>query len=163
WTMARGTEQQVNLRSDLGPERDERLAYALELNGRAQETRSDQVATKALLWQRAVLTDLLGRKQEAKQLFEDADKAKARTARDYYRLALKLKAGRKKKTANTQLREAIRLLEESTRDDPRDFRAWFLLGNCHDLLRHDGEAVTCYTACTALNPRSYQSYFKLGL
>lgn len=163
WAMARATAQQVDSRTDLGPERDQRLAYALELNGRAQETLGDKSSAKSLLWQRAELTELVGRNHEAKQLFEDADKVTARTARDYYQLALKLKDRGSKKSADIQLRESIRLLEESTRRDSHDFRAWFLLGNCHDLLRHDAEAVTCYTACTALNPRSYQSYFKLGL
>jgi tetratricopeptide (TPR) repeat protein len=79
-----------------------------------------------------------------------------RTAQDYY-LAGQLCATKE------NYRKAGPLLEEAAQLDPRNFSAWFVLGNCHNSLFHHGAAVACYSTCIALRPEYHWSWYNRGL
>jgi tetratricopeptide (TPR) repeat protein len=85
------------------------------------------------------------------------------TARDHFLLALELRDRGQTQKAAPLLQKAIGQLEAALRQEPDDFWGWYLRGNCHDLLHQDREAMTCYTVCTALNPRCALAYFNRSL
>jgi serine/threonine protein kinase/tetratricopeptide (TPR) repeat protein len=162
WSLARATSvRAVNL-PDAGTRHDQ-LVCALDLNRRAEACLPGDRTPKSLWSQRAELADLLGRPDEARRLFERADKLPPESARDHYRLALKLRDQGRTREAASRLTDAIGQLREATRKDPRNYWAWYLQGNCHDLLLENPESITCYTTCGVLNPDSVESFFNRGL
>jgi serine/threonine protein kinase/Flp pilus assembly protein TadD len=138
------------------PKQEDQFRLALHLNERAEAcTGSDQVS-RALLLQRADLVGLLGRDPDAQRLREEASRVPLRTPTDYYLLATE-------HVSHGRFREAVPLLQEATEQDPQHFGAWFALGNCHDNLTQDAEAVACYSASMGLRPKFPWSYFNRGL
>jgi tetratricopeptide (TPR) repeat protein len=112
--------------------------------------------SRALWTQRAELTRLLGRPDEARGLLEQARKTPLRTAKDRYLVATE-------HAAQGRYREAIPLLQEAVELDPKDFWAWFVLGHCHSGLAQAADAVACYNAAVALWPDYPWAYFNRGL
>src|SRR5207244_3461020 len=58
-----------------------------------------------------------------------------------------------------EFRKAMPHLAEATRLDPQHFWAWYFLGNCHSEARQFPEAISCYSACLALNSDPSVAYF----
>jgi tetratricopeptide (TPR) repeat protein len=54
-------------------------------------------------------------------------------------------------------------LEEALRRDPKQLRAWFVLGRCHEAEGREPECIGCYNACIALAPEFPWAYFNRGL
>lgn len=162
WSLARATALQADRRNDAGPQ-SKQLVWASELNRRAESSLGSDKQSKAIFWQRAELAERRGQKSEAKEWFDKAEHSAAQTARDQFQIAVKLSDRGQTLQAQARLNKAVAELEEFTGKNPRDFWAWYLLGDCQELLKHYPEAITCYTVCTALNPKSYESYFKRGL
>jgi serine/threonine protein kinase/tetratricopeptide (TPR) repeat protein len=59
--------------------------------------------------------------------------------------------------------KALPLAEEATRQDPRNYWGWYLLGNCSDGVLLNTEAIAAYSVCVALAPGSQPAYFNRGL
>jgi tetratricopeptide (TPR) repeat protein len=117
------------------PDHDEQLERALGANGRAQSCYNPDDVPRALLIQRAQLSGLLGRADEARSLREKAVRTPLRTAQDRILLAAQ-------KAAGGHHREAIPLLHQALEQSPQDYWAWFLLGSCHNGLSQSTEAAT---------------------
>lgn len=59
--------------------------------------------------------------------------------------------------------EAQRALESAVESNPRDFFAWWLLGDCYHALGKTTRAEQAYTACIALQPQVGIAYFNRGM
>jgi eukaryotic-like serine/threonine-protein kinase len=153
--LAQATSMQAGATSDR-PQQEDRYRLALSLNERAEACAGTDGASRALLLQRAELVSLLGRESDAERLREEANRVPLRTPADYYLLATE-------HVAHGRFREAVPFLREATEQDPQHFWAWFELGNCHDNLVQDAEAVACYSASMGLRPKFPWSYFNRGL
>jgi serine/threonine protein kinase/tetratricopeptide (TPR) repeat protein len=151
---ARATETKASY-DPAHPRKDE-LLLALNLSQSAINCYDPDKVPRALWQQQAELLDLHGKKGEATALFQKADQTPVRTAQDYY-LAAQVFA------TEGNYRKAWPLLEEAVQLDPRNFSAWFVLGNCHNALFHYENAVACYGTCIALRPEYYWSWFNRGL
>src|SRR5262249_6914596 len=135
--------------------RTELLSEALRYNELAEKCDGEH-ASRALWAQRAELTALLGKTEEAEKLLAKAEATPLRTAADYYVVATA-------DLAKGQFQQAMSLLAKATDKDPQDFWAWFLLGACHDNLAQSPEAIACYKTCIALAPNSPWAYLNRGL
>src|SRR5207245_2271666 len=74
----------------------------------------------------------------------------------------------RERVAAHEYAEAVEYLREAVRLEPRNFAAWYLLGNCClDAAalpgERENEAIRCYTVCIALRPGFYGSYHNRGL
>ncbi len=132
-----------------------------ELTERAAACFPPDEAPRSLYAQQAALAELRGDRAEAKALRDAAWSVPVRTATDHYLQGRDLAAKGRFVQASASLREALRL-------DSKHFAAWYLLGNCClDGSPTPGagetEAIRCYTACLALRPNFYGSYFNRGL
>ncbi len=58
---------------------------------------------------------------------------------------------------------AVTHFEELRANDPFDFSAWFLLGNCYVSLERLSAAEGCFTTCATLWPDMYLTWFNRGL
>ena len=115
----------------------------------------------ALYDSRADLAEARGDRDAEKSLRDRANQVPPRNARDRCLLARKGIAAGEYARAVEQLREAVRL-------EPKDFAAWYLLGNsCLDAAAlpdlRETEALRCYTVAIALRPGFYGSYHNRGL
>jgi tetratricopeptide (TPR) repeat protein len=108
------------------------------------------------LSQRAKLSSLAGREDEAKRLQARAALTPLQSSSDHYLVAAE-------HIASGQFNDAVPLLVEATNRDPQDFWAWFLLGVCRDQMSSSREAVACYSTCIALAPRSPWAWLNRGL
>src|SRR5262249_27649151 len=134
--------------------RNEKLGSALHLNELAEKC-YDQ-SPKALWIQRADLISRLGRKEEAKELTDKAEKLPLNTATDYFLVA-------SKEVAEGRLLKAKTLLEEATEKHPQDYWSWLLLGVCYDGLLRYSESAACYTTAIAIWPDFAWTYYNRGL
>ena len=150
--LAQATALRAELRT--AAERDAALVEALRLNELAGNCLPDEA--RAVREQRAGLVLRRSDAAEARRLKELAEASPPQTARDFYLSA----AGH---VAAGGVAEAVPLLEEATRREPRHFWAWFLLGVCHDRQGRDVHAEGCYGACIALWPDFPWSHFNRGL
>jgi tetratricopeptide (TPR) repeat protein len=132
------------------------LQLALDLNRRAEALARDGKPSRALLSQRAELTRLLGRPDEARALREKADQTPLLTARDRYLAAAE-------HSARGRYREALPLLQLAVDKYPQSFWSWFLLGHCHAKLTRYADAAASYNAAVALWPQYPWVYFNRGL
>ena len=105
--------------------------------------------------QRAELLRRLHREDEIPAAGSAAT-SKPRTARELYLAGWDL-------ARHGKYAAAVPLLEDATRQDPRDLWAWFLLGRCHDGLGHDADAIAYYGTCLALAPEAHPVWFNRGL
>ncbi len=118
-----------------GPERDAGLAAALALIDKAVGALGADAVSRVPAAEREEVLNRLGRGEAA---------GTAALARGQYR-------------------EAVRLLEEATDRDPRQFWAWFGLGVANLGLGRDARAEGCFHACIALEPEHPMAYFNRGL
>jgi serine/threonine protein kinase/tetratricopeptide (TPR) repeat protein len=132
------------------------LSRALELNAQAESCCGRMKASRALWTQRAELTGLLGREQEAAQLRARAEATPLQANADRFLVAAE-------DIAKGRVQRAVPLLTAATEEDPQDFWAWFLRGVCHDHLAQGAEAISCYSTCIALSPSSPWAYLSRGL
>jgi tetratricopeptide (TPR) repeat protein len=145
---------------------EEALDEARRLNGRAETCFPEGHAPPALWLQRAELLNRRKRLEEGPLRQElEAEEAEARrkaqaarpeTAEEYYQLA-------REHAASGRSREAVPLLEEAVRRDPRHFWAHFQLGFCQYELGDNARAVTSYSVCVVLDPQRPEAYFNRGL
>jgi serine/threonine protein kinase/Tfp pilus assembly protein PilF len=131
--------------------RQEKAGDGLRLNKLAETNWGDRQSSKVLWLQRAELSQLLGREQEARQLADQAEKLQPQNVRDYYYLAIRHSDRR-------EFDKAIPLLSQATQLDPENFWAWFYLGYCHGELQ-ESQAEYCYTTCIALSSNSRHSFY----
>jgi serine/threonine protein kinase/Tfp pilus assembly protein PilF len=136
--------------------RAEALHEARRLNGLAETSFGHGQTPRALYEQRADLARLLDDPREAAACAAQAQQVPVRTARDLYLIA-------HQHAIHGELREALALLEQVTQDDPRNFAAWFVRGNCNYDLVQDAAAVACYNVCITLRPEFHWSWFNRGL
>jgi serine/threonine protein kinase/regulator of sirC expression with transglutaminase-like and TPR domain len=136
--------------------RDERWREAERLNQRAEASFGSERAPRALWEQRAELARRRGDEQRASELAAQAQDVPLRTARDRYLIA-------HQHAIRGNLRQALDLLQQVTHDDPCNFSAWFVRGNCcYDLLQ-DTSAIACFNACVTLRPEFHWTWFNRGL
>ena len=137
-------------------ESDEQFRSADRLNRRAEAAFGTERTPRAVWQQRAKLARQRGDARQADALEAQAKDVPLRTPRDRYLIA-------HQHAINGKLREALDELRKVTQDDPRNFSAWFVRGNCcYDLLQ-DGNAVACYNACVTLRPEFHWTWFNRGL
>jgi serine/threonine protein kinase/predicted Zn-dependent protease len=132
------------------------LREALRLNERAEACLGDGPGTRAVWEQRAGLRRRLGDEAGARSAADRAGREPLETARDYFL------AGAEQAAAGHSP-EAVPLLREAARRDPRHFWSWLVQGACQDRLGRDADAAACYAACTALWPESPWPYFRRGV
>ena len=136
--------------------RTQKLVEAEHFNRLAEACFGTQNCPKALWEQRADLARLLGQDDEAQRLAALSARTSANSPRDCYLIA-------HKETIQGNYREALELLRRTTQDDPRNFSAWFVRGNCCYELLQDAQAVASYNTCVALRPEFHWSWFNRGL
>jgi serine/threonine protein kinase/tetratricopeptide (TPR) repeat protein len=152
-TLARvGADRAIKLPP--GPERDAGLDAALALIDRAEAAYGPDLVPRAVLMDRAEVAARLGR-PEARPGDKELRSAPA-GAREAYLAGTAL-------VARGQYRDAVRLLEDATAGDPRQFWAWFNLGIAYLGLSNDAKAEGCFNACVALEPDATPGYFNRGL
>jgi serine/threonine protein kinase/Tfp pilus assembly protein PilF len=134
----------------------EEIQQAWRYNQLVQENTGANQSSRAFWLQRADLAELLGNRTEAKRAREEGKNASPQTVRDLYLTAHEY-------AQEGRWREALPLLQDATHRDPQNFPAWAVLGNCHDALSQEAEAVACYNACIALRPTSYTAWYNRGL
>ncbi len=98
----------------------------------------------------------MGSPLEAEPALKKARETAAETARDCYLLGREL-------AAEGDYARAIALLDRSTRLDPESFAAWFVRGNCHQMLAQNDRAAECYSVCIALRKSYAQAWHSRGL
>ncbi|MBY0525465.1 MAG: protein kinase [Gemmataceae bacterium] len=134
-----------------------RLQVALDMNQRAETCYPSNGAPRALWMQRAELARVLERPQDAERWQMRAEQMPVREAWDHYLLA-------REHATRGRFGEALPLLRQAVEKDPRNFGAWFLLGNCLlDGYGREADAVAHYTTCIALWPNFHVSWFNRGL
>jgi eukaryotic-like serine/threonine-protein kinase len=129
---------------------------ALRLNERAETCYAAAEVPQALWRQRAELCQELDRGEEARRLRRQAAVTPARSAREHALLADEW-------SFQGRYREALPLLRDAARLDPRAFWIWFDLGVCHENLAQDAEAAACFGTCIALAPDFAPLYLKRAL
>jgi tetratricopeptide (TPR) repeat protein len=137
------------------------LAEGLRMNEIAQACFTPDETPRGLWQQRADLLDRLGRTDQARPLRERASRMGPSSPADRYLLARDHARG-------GRYREAVDLLRRLLADDPENFAAWYLLGNCcldgvATAAGSPAEAVGHYTACIALRPRFAGAWYNRGL
>ncbi|HEV3116457.1 MAG TPA: tetratricopeptide repeat protein, partial [Gemmataceae bacterium] len=132
------------------------LQLAMSFNEMA-ETRSGGLLGSAPLWkQRAELAAVLGHKEASNRLLEKVKKTPAQSTRDLYLTAHGY-------AIESNFRAALPLLAKVTRQDPQNYSAWAVLGNCHDAVCQYADALACYSACVALRPDDHHAWHNRGL
>jgi eukaryotic-like serine/threonine-protein kinase len=153
--LARNTAQHATYHAD--PSRRTELRRQALSYSTLAETCYDRNRTPAALWeQRADLERQLGDETEAQRLAVKARHAPLRPDKDYFLQA-------HGQAIDGNYRQAIDLLEKATRKDPRNFSAWFVLGNCYYELGRNGDAVACFNTCIGLRPSFPWAWFNRGL
>jgi tetratricopeptide (TPR) repeat protein len=143
-------------RDNLKAAPQEPLREALALNEQAERCFRGEQAPAALWLQRADLLRQLGDADAAQRLRGKAGEVGPQTAHDYFLMAREhFSAGRTV--------EAMPLLRRAVELDPRQYWAWFYLGNCNDELGDEVRSVVCYSVCLALDARAFEAYFNRGL
>lgn len=152
--LARATSVQGEGK-DSPDQQAKRLEASLEFNRLAEKCFADKPC-RAILLQRADLTRLLGKTDEARLIAEQAQRIPLRSAWDHYLVA-------REHALHGRIKEAIPHLRAATEADPKNFWSWFLLGVCRDSLAEDADAAACYSASIALWPEFPWTYFNRGL
>jgi tetratricopeptide (TPR) repeat protein len=153
--LAKATAQQA-VRDAARTSPDDRLREALALNASAESCYEARGVPRAIWEQRADLTRLLGRREEAAALLGRARETPPRPDKDGF-LQAQLYA------VQGDNRRALPLLRQATQADPGSFVAWYVRGNCHLDLLQDAEAVACFNSCVALRPGEFRTWFNRGL
>jgi eukaryotic-like serine/threonine-protein kinase len=140
-----------------GPEKkEEKLALAMNLTSQAEACYGPDRVPRALLEQRGVLAARLGKEREAQAITALLRDFSRTTPRDTFLDAHRL-------TIDGNFRQALGALRKTTQDNPANFPAWFVRGNClHEILRNS-EAIGCYNVCVALRPDFAPSWRNRGL
>jgi serine/threonine protein kinase/Flp pilus assembly protein TadD len=136
----------------------DRLGLAWQLNERAGQCLGADSASRTLLGQRAELAKKLNQPASAELEAQAAAMTPTSTA-DFCALA-------REHLRRHEVRRAVPPLIEATRLDPRNFWAWYSLGNCCYELHQFDEAIAAYSACIGLAPVEsvlYFPYFHRGL
>src|SRR5262249_11796487 len=97
-----------------------------------------------------------GTEHQAQALLEKAYQLPLNGDRDYFLLGHKY-------SLEGNFRKALPLLKEATRQNPQNFAAWFVRGNCHYELVQDADAVGCFNACIGLEPKFPWAWYNRGL
>ena len=122
----------------------EKLLLAMNLNSLAESCYDPENAPRALFEQRGELATRLGKDREAQAIAALLRDLKKTNPKDDYLGAHKL-------VIDGNYREALVLLRRVTQNEPDNFPAWFVRGDCyHGLIR--GEAIGCFNVCVALRP-----------
>jgi serine/threonine protein kinase/predicted Zn-dependent protease len=132
------------------------LREALRLNQMAESCYPADRTPRSLWQQRAKLEDLLGRVDEAQQLRQRAAKTPLYNAWDRYLLA-------RESAAEGRFQEALEMLRDVVREEPGNFAALFLMGNCFldastGRVSTEADAIAHYSACIALRPKFHGGY-----
>jgi serine/threonine protein kinase/regulator of sirC expression with transglutaminase-like and TPR domain len=144
------------------PDRDsETLHAALGLNERAEACFGADQTPQALWRQRADLARLMGRDDDARRFRDRAEQTPVRDSWDSFLLA-------REQAAEGRYGEALAVLRQVRMDDPANFAALFLMGNCGldasgGGAGREADAVSCYSACIALRPDFAGAWFNRGL
>jgi serine/threonine protein kinase/predicted Zn-dependent protease len=152
---ARARAEQAKLLGDPA-ERGEALADALQWNDQAVRCYQDGALPRVLVRQRAELLKDNGSEAEAIEWTVRAQTLARQSPEDFYLEGRDLLYASKP-------REAVRLLEEATRRDPRNFWAWYHLAQCHDQFQQNDRCRDCLNVCAALRPNYANVYFNRGL
>ena len=140
-----------------GPvQRDAGLDEAVRCNQLAEACFGAELVPRAVWEQRADLAKLRGDAREAAEFAQKASTIPLRTPRDRYLIA-------HQHAIRGQSRQALNILQQVTQEDPTNFSAWFVRGNCSYDLLQDADAVACFNVCVTLRPEFHWSWFNRGL
>jgi len=154
YLYARATGEKARHETDAA-ERQRLATGALGISRRA-EAEAGTSLNRSTALQQGRLHALLGSPQDAEPLLRKAREATVETARDCYLLGQEL-------AAEGDYPRALALLDRSTRLDPESFPAWFVRGNCHQVLAQNDRAAECYSVCIALRKSHAQAWHNRGL
>jgi len=136
--------------------RQERLQNALDFNLLGASCFGEDRQPRALLEQHADLAGLLGQMEEASKFSDLAKQAPADSPQELYLIA-------HKQTVEGKFREALESLRRTTQEEPGNFAAWFVRGNCYYELLQDAQAVACFNACVVMHPEFPWTWLNRGL
>jgi len=111
---------------------------------------------RAIREQRAVLTELLGNREEAIQLHRTAETIPLTSARDLFLVGTQL-------ARQNHHQAALVHLESATRLDPENFSAWFIRGSSHQAVGQYEFAAMSFSSCISLRPDSAPAWTNRGL
>jgi serine/threonine protein kinase/predicted Zn-dependent protease len=148
-------ETEIRLAKSQGADRPDkqRLRTAVDINRRAIDIFPPGQAPHALIAQRRVLLSLSGSAIPSR---DDGPSSATESETDTYLTALQ-------SFGDGRFEAALGPLTALRDRHPADPCLWFVLGNTHVGLNSQEEAIACYTACLALQPRSYAAYLYRGL
>jgi tetratricopeptide (TPR) repeat protein len=153
--LARGTRCRAEGAADPA-ERAELIQSALELNVQAEERGSAGPSLRAIRRQRANLLRLGGgNDDDARRLLEQSRELPARSIRDRYYEAYEL-------IGAGENRQALALLGELSRQDPRNEFVWFWSGICFARLGQYERAADHFNTSIALRPDYFGSHLERG-
>lgn len=148
---------QASRATDEKSPRDPWLERAAEANAAIGAFRADRSAPRAALAQRVELASLTGVDHDPEAaLLAEIESSVPASAPDFYLLATE-------QYGKGDYQAAARSLAEAARLAPQDFSIWRLWGHCEMRLGAFSEAVSLYSTCVALAPRSRWSWFDRGL
>ena len=153
--LASSTDLQADF-YDEKSEQTEQIQLAMTLNTLAESCYRKDHTPRAVLEQREELAKKLGKTQEAEKVAELLSTFTRLTSKDDYLSA-------HKSAIKHSYRDALKLLEKTTQNDPTNFPAWFVRGNCYSELVRYGEAIGCFNVCVALRPDFSWGWLTRGL
>ena len=154
YLYARATGEKAKHETD-GAEKRRLATEALSISRRA-EVEAGPSLTRSTALQQGRLYTLLGSPADAEPLLRKARETSVETARDCYLAGQEL-------AAEGDYPRALALLDCSTRLDPESFPAWFVRGNCYQVLAQNDRAAECYSVCIALRKSHAQAWHNRGL
>lgn len=152
--LAKTTALQANYQT--AEQKSGRLELAMNLSSLSESCYGPERTPRELLEHRRTLATALGREQEAKAIAAILLDFQRKTPKDSY-------WGAHRFAIDGNVREALRLLQKATQDNPANLSAWFVRGNCYADLQRFGDAVGCFNVCVALRPDYPQCWFSRGL
>ena len=132
------------------------LRKALQLNESAERCFKTSKIPRQLWSQRAEIFTGLGVSKLAEESHARAHATQICDSWDRYTLARTL-------IIRGQMPEAIALLRQATRENPKHFWSWFLLGHCHFHGGNSAEAIRCFSCSLTLKSDFAGPYLERGL
>lgn len=135
--------------------RESHIRTAITWNDAAARYAGERLP-RAVREQHAAIAELRGESVAARQLRNDAEATGPNSPRDRYLTGAGLaRLGRN--------REAIGHLTAATRDDPKNFSAWFVRGTVHSALGQDDLAAMAFGACLAIRDDFAPAWMNRGI
>ncbi|HEV8059508.1 MAG TPA: tetratricopeptide repeat protein [Gemmataceae bacterium] len=126
-------------------EKTSHFQTAMDLTMLAETAYGAEHSFRAVLEQRRALAKELGQAKELQEIETLLRSFTRETPKDDY-------LGAHQYAIKGNYRQALQLLQKTTQNEPTNFSAWFVRGNCYFELARDTDAIGCFNVCVALRP-----------